>query len=265
MVKKIFALAVTSVVLWGAEAKQPDQWWKENPLSTTLLEEWKWHGEVTYDYTHELKTEQYEETVHKGKAYGAVRKGRWTNHTVMAFTDEEVVGKSDETEGISFIDNHSVSLDNFLMYALDSHWSAEAGYMYTEDNIRQVDSRHTVYAGADYSYRGGQYFFSLFSALGHEEVEYAVETENDGGMVLYTRQNYSQPIVENVTFEEDFAYVLFLEDTDIYRTDLLLSLDIALSKHLSFVVSYSNKYDSTPVSGLSKRQTGQLLGLKFSF
>lgn len=262
---KPLLIALFSTAAWGAEGQQPvDEWWKKNPLSEqNLSQEWQQHVELTYSYARINKTEQYEETTHDGQLYGALRKARWTNHTVIAYASDQVSGSGDN-EGLE-IDDEAGMLDNFLMYAIDPNWVGEVGYTYAFDNTRYVDNRHTLYAGFGYMLQSGSNLFSFFAAAGVEDVEYSVDTDNDGGPLIYAKQSYSRPITGNITFNEDFAYIVFTDDTDIYRTELNLNVNVPISENFSLVIAYNHQYDSTPLTGLSKRQNQQSVGLKLSF
>lgn len=263
--------AVMLVVMFGAlswasdnQSAESGEWWKRNPLAVEALSnEWIWHTEATYSYENINKSEQYEESMHNAKLYGALRKNRWTNHMAFTFNEDETKGRG-ENEGLEIEDRY-VQFDEYVSYAVDPNWEAQVGYIYSNDNTRQIDNRHTVYTGAGYTHEEKAYILSFFASVGYEDVDYMVETDTDGGALLYAKQSYTRPLTENITFNEDFAYVYYLEDSGIFRTDLNVYVDIAVAQHVALQVGYSQRYNSATVPGTSKRQSRQKLGIKFSF
>ncbi len=132
------------------------------------------------------------------------------------------------------------------------------------DELEQVDLRTTLGAGLGKRWEGANDLKASFG-LGYSYVReaFANNTDNSEGSLLITF-DLERALGRNVSFEHRLIAYPNINDSE-FRFQATTNFKSALSRNLSFVVGFFNKYDSDPLAGIEKNDLTITTGLRRDF
>ena len=275
----IFMIQTTSALADDQKVENKDekkrelgQWWKRNALKyDPMPEEFLQHFEFKYQYNRDTGN-LYRDNHMIDSAY-VVRKWRFTNY-LMYSMDKRFSGKP----GVDLRDDIKHNLHEDFRYAITKALYASIGAIYEVDEIKDIEESITYYGGFGYHIIDTDLIIlKVFAALGNRDLEYTYNSdygfENLNEALLYSEQAFSWYITEDLAFDESLVWTMSIEDTDLYRYSLDLSLSYRIVPHVFLEVTYAIEYEnfidpnlpSFITDNIIKKDTSFSTGVKFSF
>ncbi|QTA87811.1 DUF481 domain-containing protein [Desulfonema magnum] len=259
---------------WISNGKDLGPWWNQNPkkyepIPRPLL----CHVEASYTYSE--KTGNTEQTGNKGNFALILRKGILTSDT------NYTISKADTTMSLNGV---STSLnDQFLReimtLALTERLSLGVGAAWERNASQYIENRVSYFGGLMGVVVDSPNLNVWMSAsYGFSDMEYMNENIQKGKYAdfpsvedydyntLYFLQKLHWDITETISFSENANYVFDLDNSDYYNWKLGLSLNFKLTKAISFLTSYTIRYENNAFNNAvqdyldEKRQTERGIG-----
>jgi len=146
-----------------------------------------------------------------------------------------------------------IELNARAIYDLTKAFQLEAGTEWERDHSNFIDARAVHYTGLIYNaYHNPKFSKLFFAAVGYQFLESTalpagLPVTHEDKPVLYFMQHASFSPIEYVKFSESFSFIEELNESKNYRTELTLSAQIPVTKHVVFVLTQQFKYEKEPI------------------
>lgn len=226
-----------------ASEDAPANWWKKGSYGYEATNKILTHAEGIFRYSKTDGNDQDNDL--SAKLSGKIRKGHYgasLSYTKTRNTYRRFDNKSSATPITTKTDDYELSF--VLGYDVSKKFFLNAGYINARDITFEVYNQTTMYFGLGYrlltleSHR-----LNIFASIGSEDISFGEYPQLPSGKTngYYYQANYTWLITKRISLYTSYSYLQ--ADMKNRNTALFTAqLTIGLSKHLSFLVGYRNKY-----------------------
>lgn len=226
---------------------QDQKWYETNSFHIdSLAQGTLFHADGQYSLFHSKGN--MNGYIHQGVPRVFLRNGRWMLSTSASLKFQKIQMMSNPATRTRYI-----KVNARMIYDLNKSFQFEAGTEWERDHSHFIDARAVHYTGLIFNAHEGKKFSKMFfAAAGYQFLE---STALPGGLpvthedkpVLYFMQHATFSPVEYVKFTESFSFIEELNESKNYRTELTLSAQIPVTRHLIFVLTQQFKYEKEPI------------------
>ena len=235
-------------------------WWLVNAREVTPRPaEWLLHLEGTGSIANQ--TGSVSGYQHQINVLSALRKRLVTNQAGLTLTIQEA---RVENEG-DFKQTTARFFD--LVYVnVSKTWNVVSAAILEKDEPKRVHKRWSVFEGVsrNLTLPKGRHF-SLAAAGGYEselvEGEHGPETEQSP--TVYAQNTFDTPVANRGLFTHHLELFYDLKDTNDFRVNWNVGLNMQLTPHFGMGPSFQVRYDNKPVSQIQTTDTMAVFGFTF--
>ncbi|MBF0101144.1 MAG: DUF481 domain-containing protein [Desulfobacterales bacterium] len=249
---------------WISDGKELGQWWKKNahaysPTPTALL----YHLEGNITGT--LLTGNVDADIKKGDTTLLLRKEYFSSMTNLGLTSN----KTEQNITNKKTDIQKRDINQMFAYDITDRISAGLGYMWKYDNGLYLDSRDTYYIGSTFSFFnkppvllkvGGYYGYEANNFMTDMIKTDFPEVKNQGKVIVESltpfhlrynstgirfMENMTLMLSEKVIFLQAYDHMIYFKDSDYYHWTGSLTMQIGITKTISFITRYSIDYEKS--------------------
>lgn len=230
----------------------------------------------------ELSLQKKEEPSHnswKGSfsvSYATVSGNSHSRNAMVGFNAHRKSGHSEwdtQNEWAYGSDNRKMVTQKFysktkndLSFELAPKWFWTRAVEASHDRFNNVDVRTVPSSGLGYRFWDDERkVASMDLSLGYEYTDYREGAKNDGVWVLVPHAYFSKRLMGGLKVAQDITFYPSLEETDHYRLRSVSSLSCPINNVLSWKLSLTDEFNSSPKGEAKKNDSTLLASLEYAF
>lgn len=241
--------------------KDLGEWWLVSSLSIdSLPEQLLFHAEAEVSFTR--MTGNLDANILSGSTTWALRKKTFTNSVIYSVDRQEISLGGNRGS----VTTESQKVDYESRVDLTRRFHLSAGILWERDDPRFLKNRWTYYAGLGYHVANAKkHKLNLVVASGQQRDKYTMDDVKETLEVFYVYASHNWQIDDRLSFRQKLTSLMSFSDTEHYRLQLDLNLDVNITGTFSVPISFEAKFDNKPIQAAEKWDTQQTVGLKLSF